>query len=199
MHLGYRIPGQWHEDSPSEQQIRKLLERMEEIERSKGVVSSSATEREKMEVRVKKMEEEAKERERVTAEHQQQLTNLARRLQDEIDASRTRLEQEARAKADLERHLQDTTNASAANQSKWERIGKEHVERYEAARQKTEEQTKELRGQVEKIQKDSECLGAGMKEMEQEIQELQDRTTTTITTPSTPYVSVLLYLVACDG
>ena len=100
MYLGYRIPGQLHENSPSEQKIRKLQEHIERIEiDSKGMASSYAAERERMEARMMKMEEAKEERERAEAEYKRQLADLTRRLQDEANASmahRTRLEQEVK-------------------------------------------------------------------------------------------------------
>ena len=226
MYLGYRTPGQWDEDSPSEQQIRKLLERMEEIEKvSKGVPSSFSVEIERAEARMMKVEEDArKERERVEAEHDRrlidlnhrlqdmanksaadrlrleqetrerqrteaELVNLARRLQDEIDTSGAyrRLQQEARERqrveaehkqqqSNFEHHLRDTTNASAADQAKWEGIRRDQAvlkENGEATRQNLEEQTRELHGQMEGIKKDSEGLQVRMKEIKQGLKEAE--------------------------
>ena len=210
--------------------MRKLQERVERIEiDSKGMASSYAVEREKMEVRVKKMEEAKEERERVEVEHTRQLVDLdrrlqdttsasaadrvgleqvmreerqrmevrlvdlARRLQDETDASATRrasLEQETREEREgaeaelkqqleyLKRHLRDTTDVPATYQAKWEQIGQQQAalrEGDEAMKQKLEERTRELQGQMKEIKNGTEGLEARVKEMEQGAKKERER------------------------
>ena len=227
MDLDYRIPGQWDEDSPSKQEIRKLQERMGEIEKdSKGMPSSFSLEIERTETRL--MKDARKERERVKAEHDRQLVDLNRRLQDMANASaadRLRLEQEVRERQrteaeladlacrlqdeigasaayrtseqkareekqqaevehkqrliDLERHLWDlTTTASAADRAKWEEIRRHQAKLMadgETTKQRLKERTRELQGQIERIEKNSEGLEDRMKEMEERAEEVRER------------------------
>ena len=164
---------------------------MEKIEKdSKVMASSYAAEKKEVEARVIKMEEEAKkEKERVEAEHNRQLAGLNHHLQDTVGASaedQARLQQETREErqraevehkrqlADLERHLRDVISASATDRAKWEQIRRHQAELTENNKvvgQKLEEQTRELQRQMGKIRKDSEELGAMMKDVEQGTKE----------------------------
>ena len=190
----YRSPDQLHEPSPSEQEMKKLEERIEKNEKdSKAMASSYAVEKEKMEARAIEMEQEArKERERIDAEHNRQLADLNRRLQDVINASatdRARLEQEARKEreraeaelADLNRRLQDATDASVADRATLEQIRQRQVELENGeTRQGLEEERKRLHEQITKIERDSDRLATNyaeekarteirMREVEQEV------------------------------
>ena len=89
-----------------EEDGRKLEERVEKIKNDlEGMVVNYATEKERMEARVKEMEQKAKrERERTEAEGKRQLADRTRRLQDETNGSvadRPRLEQEGENPQDL--------------------------------------------------------------------------------------------------
>ena len=116
------------------------------------------------------------------------LVDLARRLQDETDASATRrasLKQETReregAEAELKqqleylmRHLRDMADVPATYQAKWEQIGRQQAmlrEGDEVMKQKLEERTRELQGQMKEIKNGTEGLKARVKEMEQGAKE----------------------------
>ena len=79
-----------------EKETRKLQERMEKIKKdSEGMASNYATERERMEAKMKEVEWEAKERERDEAEYHRQLIDLNHHPQNAVNASaagRPRLE-----------------------------------------------------------------------------------------------------------
>ena len=127
--------------SPSEQEIKKLEERIEKNENDmKATASSYALEKERMEAVAVETEREAREgRETVEAKYNQQMADLNRRLQDTVGAStadQTRLEQEVREEiyraqaelADLNRRLQDATSASAANLTRLEQEVEERTQ-----------------------------------------------------------------------
>ena len=169
--------------SPSEQEMRKLEERIEKNEKdSKAIASSYAVEKERMEVRVIEMEQEAgKERERIEAERDQQLADLDHHFQDAINASArdpARLEQEVRDErqrardelADLGRRLQDATSASAADRAGLEQEAKEREER-EA------EHNRQLADLTRRLQDDTNVSAAYRTRLEEKIKELQDRMT----------------------
>ena len=83
-----------------EDQARTLREQMMKIEKeSKEMASNYAAEKERMEVKMREMEKEVKERDRVEVEYRKQLTDLDRRLRDTNSVSaadRARLEEEVR-------------------------------------------------------------------------------------------------------
>ena len=70
-----------------EDQARTLREQMMKIEKeSKGMAANYVVEKERMEAKMRKIEQEAKkERERAEAEHKRQLADLGRRLRDADD------------------------------------------------------------------------------------------------------------------
>ena len=156
--------------------IREVLE---------GIAVSYTTEKTRMEARVTEMGQEAR-RDRQRAEAR--FADLDRRLKDVTNASaadRARLEQEAREErqrveaehkqqlADLERRLRDTIDV--ADRAKQEQRQAELKEKDEAVRQTLEERTRELRGQMDEIKKDSEGLEVRMKEMEQGAKKERER------------------------
>ena len=83
-----------------EDQARKLREQMMKIEKeSKEMASNYAAEKQRMEVKMRELEQEAKERDQVEVEYMKQLANLDRRLRDAKSVSaadRARLEEEVR-------------------------------------------------------------------------------------------------------
>ena len=170
------------------------------------MAANYAAEKERVEVTVKKMEQEP-ERQWAEAE----LVNLSRHLQDAINASmanQVKLEQEMRRRerieaeynrqlADLKHHLRDMANASAADQARSEQEVKER-ERTEA------EYKQQLADLTRRLQDETSASAAHRVALEQEMRELQARVATAVTVPPsvpprrTPYVQILLYSAAHD-
>ena len=72
----------------SEEQTRRLEEKVEKYKKdSEGMASNYAAEKAKMEALMDKLDQEAKERERVETEYRRQLIELNRRLQDTANGS----------------------------------------------------------------------------------------------------------------
>ena len=171
-----------------DEERRRLQERMAEITKDEeGMALGYTEEKKRVEARVTKMEQEAKN-EREQAEPR--LANLDRRLQDAtntLTAGGARLEQEVekergrteveykRQLADLERHLREMANAAAADRAKWERHHTKLEEKVEVMRQTLQQRTRELQGQIEEIKKNSEGLQARIKEVERGAKEEREQ------------------------
>ena len=140
-----------------EEETRTLQEQMEKMEKnSKEMALNYMAEKERMEVRMREVEQEAKqEREWLEAEYKHQL-------------------------ADLDRRLQDTDNTSAAD-----RAGVEEVRRYQLGlKARDEEKVRRLETQIEELKKDSEGIASNyaaekarmeamMNKMDQEAREIE--------------------------
>ena len=140
-----------------EEETRTLQEQMEKMEKnSKEMALNYMAEKERMEVRMREVEQEAKqEREWLEAEYKHQL-------------------------ADLDRRLQDTDNTSAAD-----RAGVEEMRRYQLGlKARGEEKARRLEEQIEELKKDSEGIASNyaaekarmeamMNKMDQEAREIE--------------------------
>ena len=140
-----------------EEETRTLQEQMEKMEKnSKEMALNYMAEKERMEVRMREVEQEAKqEREWLEAEYKHQL-------------------------ADLDRRLQDTDNTSAAD-----RAGVEEMRRYQLGlKARDEEKARRLEEQIEELKKDSEGIASNyaaekarmeamMNKMDQEAREIE--------------------------